>query len=93
MTWYDIGEPLLIHTEPNQPPQNRQYGVCTVLVPAPGRALTINGNQARGTPWKRDREGRPFSHLRAGVLGELDGGALGVRRAMRGSSTRDRATA
>ena len=20
LTWYDIGEPLLIHTEPNQPP-------------------------------------------------------------------------
>ena len=61
MTWYDIGEPLLIHTEPNQPPQNRQYVVCTVLVTALGARLTINGNQARGTPWKRDREGRPFS--------------------------------
>ena len=61
MTWYDIGEPLLIHTEPNQPPQNRQYGVCTVLVPALGARLTVNGNQARGTPWKREREGRPFS--------------------------------
>ena len=60
MTWHDIGEPLLIHTEPNQPP-DRQYGVCTVLVPALGARLTINGNQARGTPWKREREGRPFS--------------------------------
>ena len=26
-----------------------------------GARLTINGNQARGTPWKREREGRPFS--------------------------------
>ena len=61
LTWYDIGEPLLIHTEPNQPPQNRPYGVCTVLVPALGARLTINGKQARGKPWKREREGRPFS--------------------------------
>ena len=61
MTWYDIGEPLLIHTEPGQPPGNRPYGVCTVLVPAMGARLTINGNQARGKPWPREREGRPFS--------------------------------
>ena len=36
LTWYDIGDPLLIHTEPNQPPNPRPYGVCTVLVPALG---------------------------------------------------------
>ena len=23
--------------------------------------LTINGKQAKGQPWKREREGRPFS--------------------------------
>jgi hypothetical protein len=61
LTWYDVGEPLLIHTEPNQPPSNRPYGVCTVLVPARGARLTLNGQQARGQPWKREREGRPFS--------------------------------
>ena len=61
LTWYDIGEPLLIHTEPNQPPNARPYGVCTVLVPALGARLTVNGQQARGQPWKREREGRPFS--------------------------------
>ena len=61
LTWYEIGEPLLIHTEPNQPPNPRPYGVCTVLVPALGARLTINGQQARGKPWKREREGRPFS--------------------------------
>jgi hypothetical protein len=61
LTWYDIGEPLLIHTEPNQPPNPRPYGVCTVLVPALSGRLTCNGQQARGKPWQREREGRPFS--------------------------------
>ncbi|MBV9833702.1 MAG: hypothetical protein JO055_04800 [Alphaproteobacteria bacterium] len=61
LTWHDIGEPLLIHTEPNAQPNPRPYGVCTVLVPALGGRLTINGKQAKGKPWKREREGRPFS--------------------------------
>lgn len=61
MTWFDIGEPLLIHTQPNQPPGNRPYGVCTLLIPALGARLTLNGKQAKGQPWKREREGRPFS--------------------------------
>ena len=60
LTWYDIGEPLLIHTQPNEVP-DRQYGVCTVLVPALGARLTVNGDQATGQPWPREREGRPFS--------------------------------
>src|SRR6185503_13975914 len=33
LTWFDIGEPLLIHTQPNQVP-DRRYGLCTVLIPA-----------------------------------------------------------
>jgi len=61
LTWHDIGDPLLIHTEPNQPPNPRPYGVCTVLVPALSGRLTLNGQQARGKPWPREREGRPFS--------------------------------
>ena len=60
LTWYDIGEPLLIHTQPNAEP-NRPYGVCTVLIPALGARLTRNGVQAVGQPWAREREGRPFS--------------------------------
>ena len=39
----------------------RKYGVNTVLIPALGARLTINGRQAMGSPWKREREGRPFS--------------------------------
>ena len=58
LTWYDIGEPLLIHTQPSA---DRPYGVCTVLIPALGARLTRNGVQAAGQPWAREREGRPFS--------------------------------
>ena len=60
LTWYSIGEPLLIHTQPNAEP-GRPYGVCTVLIPALGARLSRNGIQAVGQPWPREREGRPFS--------------------------------
>jgi hypothetical protein len=61
LTWHDIGDPLLLHTQPNAEPNPRPYGVCTVLVPALSARLTVNGEQASGQPWKREREGRPFS--------------------------------
>ena len=58
LTWYEIGDPLLIHTQPGG---ERPYGVATVLVPALGARLTINGVQAKGRAWARDNNGRPFS--------------------------------
>ena len=58
LTWYNIGEPLLIHTQPDTA---RPYGVCTVLIPALGARLTRNGIIAAGQPWPREREGKPFS--------------------------------
>jgi hypothetical protein len=60
LTWYNIGEPLLIHTQPNATP-GRPYGVCTILIPALGARLTRNGVQATGSPFATQREGRPFS--------------------------------
>jgi hypothetical protein len=60
LTWYDIGVPLLLHTQPGPPPA-RKYGVCTVLIPALGAQLTVNGQQAKGRPFATQREGRPFS--------------------------------
>jgi hypothetical protein len=60
LTWYDIGEPLLIHTQPNADP-GRPYGVCTVLIPALGVRLSRNGVEAIGKVWPREREGRKFS--------------------------------
>jgi hypothetical protein len=60
LTWHEVGDPLLIHTQPNATP-DRPYGVCTVLVLALAARLTRNGIQAAGRPWARQREGRPFS--------------------------------
>jgi hypothetical protein len=60
LTWYECGDPLLLHTQPNEVP-GRRYGLCTVLVPALGARLTRNGVDAAGKPWPRQREGRPFS--------------------------------
>jgi hypothetical protein len=60
LTWYRMGDPLMIHTQPNATP-DRPYGVNTVLVPALGARLTRNGVEAAGHPWPRQREGRAFS--------------------------------
>ena len=60
LTWHDLGDPMLIHTQPNQVP-NRKYGVCTVLIPALATRLARNGVEAKGRSWPREREGRPFS--------------------------------
>ena len=60
LTWYEFGDPLLIHTQPNSKP-GQPYGVCTVLVPALGARLSRNGIEPAGRPWPREREGRPFS--------------------------------
>ena len=60
LTWHNIGEPLLIHTQPNADPA-RPYGVCTLLIPALGARLTVNGARPSGQAWPREREGRPFS--------------------------------
>jgi hypothetical protein len=60
LTWYQFGEPFLVHTQPNAVP-GRPYGMCTVLIPAFGARLTRNGIEAAGRPWPRDREGRASS--------------------------------
>jgi hypothetical protein len=62
LTWYELGEPMLIHTEPNVGPDARPYGVCSVLIPALGAQVTRNGVLAKGTPFARVRENRPFSN-------------------------------
>jgi len=60
LTWCEMGEPLLVHTQPNSTP-GRPYGMCTVLVPALGARLTRNGIEAEGRPWPREREGHASS--------------------------------
>jgi hypothetical protein len=59
LTWYEIGQPLLVHTQPGE--GGRRYGVCTLLIPALGARLTVNGKEATGRAWPMEREGRPFS--------------------------------
>ena len=61
LTWFDLGDPLMIHTQPGTGAGERPYGVNTVLIPASGTRLVLNGVQAAGQSWKRDRDGRPFS--------------------------------
>ena len=60
LTWYRIGEPMLLHTQPHEVP-GRRYGLSAVLVPALGARLIRNGIEALGQVWPREREGRPFS--------------------------------
>ncbi len=60
LTWYGLGEPLLVHTQPGAEP-GRPYGVATILVPAMSARLLHNGSEAAGRPWPQEREGRPFS--------------------------------
>jgi hypothetical protein len=60
LTWHDLGEPFLSHTLPGSNPE-RPHGVSTVLIPANGARLTLNGRFAIGTPFPRQRDGRPHS--------------------------------
>ena len=60
LTWYDLGEPFMSHTFPGSNPQ-RPHGVCTVLIPANGARLTLNGRFAKGRPFPRQRDGRSHS--------------------------------
>ena len=60
MTWHDFGEPFVNHTEPAEG-KSPPHGVYTVLVPAAGARLTINGQQAPGQPVPQQRNGTPSS--------------------------------
>ena len=60
LTWYDLGEPFLSHTFPGNNPE-RPHGVATVLIPANGARITINGNFAKGQPFPRQRDARTHS--------------------------------
>ena len=58
--WSKMREPMMLHTQPGTP-AGRPYGLCTVFVPALEASFSINGKNAAGKAWPRDREGRPFS--------------------------------
>lgn len=59
-TWSNMREPMMLHTQPGTP-AGRPYGLSTVFVPALEASFSINGKNAAGKAWPRDRDGRPFS--------------------------------
>jgi hypothetical protein len=60
LTWYEIGEPVIRHTQPFSQPE-RPYGSSSVLIPCMGARLTVNSEQAVGVPFPRTWDDRPFS--------------------------------
>ena len=60
LTWYDIGQPALRHTQPFSQP-DRPYGSASILIPCAGARLTLNGEQANGYPQPREWDGLEFS--------------------------------
>ncbi len=60
LTWYDLGEPFMSHSFPGSNPE-RPHGVATILIPANGARITLNGQQASGRPWPRQRDARAHS--------------------------------
>ena len=60
LTWYALGEPFLSHSFPGDNPE-RPHGVSTVLIPANGARLTVNGRFAQGSVFPRQRDGRAHS--------------------------------
>lgn len=61
LTWHDLGAPLMIHTQPGTAPGERPFGVNSVLIPAMGTRLVMDGMHASGQSWARERDSRPFS--------------------------------
>jgi hypothetical protein len=60
LTWYDLGQPFLSHSFPGNNPE-RPHGVSTVLIPANGARLTVDGEFARGRPFPRMRDAATHS--------------------------------
>ena len=59
-SWSNMCDPMMLHTQPGTP-AGRPYGLCTIFVPALEASFSINGKNAVGKAWPRNREGRPFS--------------------------------
>ncbi len=60
LTWYDLAEPFLSHSFPGSNPE-RPHGVSTILIPARGARVTVNGSFARGRSFPRQRDDRTHS--------------------------------
>ena len=60
LTWYDMGEPAIRHTQPFSQP-DRPYGASSVLIPCAGARLTVNSEHASGLPQPYEWDGKEFS--------------------------------
>ena len=87
LTWYELGDPLMLHTQPHEPPE-RRYGVNTIpcsrsrCAPHRERCPGARPGLAAGA------RGTPVQHLCARVLRELDGDALAARTCSASTSQR-----
>jgi len=61
LTWHNLGDPLMIHTQPGTGPSERPYVVNALLILAMGRRLVMDGMQASVNSWALQRDGHPFS--------------------------------
>ena len=61
LTWYDFGEPFLIHFEPGSLGEGHPHGVYSVLTPANKAQLVVNGKVAQGQPFSMDIGGHAGS--------------------------------
>ena len=59
LTWYDLGEPFLMHSFPRKDP--KMHDVCWVCIPAYGARLTLNDRFAKGRPFPDSRGDRQSS--------------------------------
>jgi hypothetical protein len=75
LTWYQLGEPFLVHT---QPKQRAGPSVWDVHSAHPGARCTTHSQWNRGgRPPLAERSRRsPLQHLRAGIMRKLDGGQI-----------------
>ncbi len=60
MTWHDFIDPFIVRVEAGTRPTG-PHGVYSCFIPAKGARLTVNGQQATGSPQPQERDGHASS--------------------------------
>ena len=60
MTWHDFIDPFIVRVEAGTRPTG-PHGVYSCFIPANGARLTVNGQQAAGSPQPQERDGHASS--------------------------------
>jgi hypothetical protein len=60
MTWHDFIDPFIVRVEAGTRPTG-PHGVYSCFIPAKGARLTVNGQQAAGSPQPQERDGHTSS--------------------------------